>query len=592
MGLPSIPELVTKAKAAFKRFPLTLLWAITGSLLVVSILEINDSALFNEYLNVFLVLALGISWLISVQFYIEQFANPRKYWWTKAIVLLFLIGVYITLPSQEEREMAAASYIRYILFIIAGHLAIFFAPFTYSWHDKSYANYLGTILISIARSTLFTGVLYLGLVLALAAVDFLFKVDIDGKRYGQLFVLCIGIVNTWVYLSDFPKEVHHHIHFSFPKPAEVFVKFILIPLVALYYIILYAYSFKIIINWELPNGWVSYLVTALAGLLFIIQLIIHPIHKSHPSRLIRKFHPLFYWLLLPLLILLFVAIYRRTSEYGITENRYFVWVLAFYILATTLYLLISTKRHLRWLPIALFVIALATSVGPWGASAVSIRSQVKTFERLYDNAFAKAQTQNKILPQQENDRLRSVTRFLADRNALDKTSAILGYTPSKVFKSSSKWQLPYKIIDTLGLELLNNNTSNSRPYFYSDNNQTIVLNDIDYYKALDISSSSAETPFNTIHLYQIRLSESRDTLLVSQEKEVQLKLPLKKMIANLQKLNQDSNQVPREKLMVQGSNESLEVAVYFQSISLDSGNLNTLENYSRADVFLKELTND
>jgi hypothetical protein len=592
MGLPSIPELVTKAKAAFKRFPLTLLWAITGSLLVVSILEINDSALFNEYLNVFLVLALGISWLISVQFYIEQFANPRKYWWTKAIVLLFLIGVYITLPSQEEREMAAASYIRYILFIIAGHLAIFFAPFTYSWHDKSYANYLGTILISIARSTLFTGVLYLGLVLALAAVDFLFKVDIDGKRYGQLFVLCIGIVNTWVYLSDFPKEVHHHIHFSFPKPAEVFVKFILIPLVALYYIILYAYSFKIIINWELPNGWVSYLVTALAGLLFIIQLIIHPIHKSHPSRLIRKFHPLFYWLLLPLLILLFVAIYRRTSEYGITENRYFVWVLAFYILATTLYLLISTKRQLRWLPIALFVIALATSVGPWGASAVSIRSQVKTFERLYDNPFAKAQTQNKILPQQENDRLRSVTRFLADRNALDKTSAILGYTPSKVFKSSSKWQLPYKIIDTLGLELLNNNTSNSRPYFYSDNNQTIVLNDIDYYKALDISSSSAETPFNTIHLYQIRLSESRDTLLVSQEKEVQLKLPLKKMIANLQKLNQDSNQVPREKLMVQGSNESLEVAVYFQSISLDSGNLNTLENYSRADVFLKELTND
>lgn len=589
MALLSLPELLNKASAAFKRFPLTIVWAIVGSIFSVVIIEIDDNKLFDEYLNVFFVLILGISWLISVQFYIEQFQNPRKYWWIKVIVLLFLALVYITLPDGEPSQKSVAGYVRFVLYLIAGHLAIFFAPFTYSWHPKSYANYLGTILISLARSALFSGVLYLGLILALAAVDFLFKVDIDGKRYGQLFVLCLGVVNTWVYLSDFPKEVHHKIKFTFPKPSEVFVKYILIPLVALYYVILYAYTFKILINWELPNGWVSYLVTALAGLLFIIQLIINPIQKTHGSRLIRKFHPVFYWLLLPLLVLLFVAIYRRTSEYGITENRYFVWVLAFYILIATLYLLFSAKRQLRWLPMGFFIIAMIASIGPWGATAVSIRSQVKAFEGLYDNAFAKAQSQDKTITQEEYDRLRSITRFLADRKALDKTSNILGYVPSEFFKNVSKWQLTYKIIDTLGLEPLNNNISNARPYFYSDNNQTVVLNNVDYYKALDISSSTTGTQFNTIHLYQIRLAESRDTLLIYQKNKVQLKLPLAKMIKNLQTKNPNSNQVPREGLMVQGGNEVFEITVYFQSISLDVNNPHQLENYSRADVFINEL---
>lgn len=588
MALLSLPELLNKASAAFKRFPLTLVWAIAGTIFAITIIEIDDNKLFDDYINVFFVLVLGISWLISAQFYIEQFKNPKKYWWIKVLILLFLVLVYVTLPNGEPLQKSADGYVRFVLYLIAGHLAIFFAPFMYSWHPKSYSNYLGTILISLARSALFSGVLYLGLILALAAVDFLFRVDIGGKRYGQLFVLCLGVVNTWVYLSDFPKEVGHNIKFVLPKPSEVFVKYILIPLVALYYVILYAYSLKIIINWELPNGWVSYLVTALAGLLFIIQLIINPIQKTHSSRLIRKFHSVFYWLLLPLLALLFVAIYRRTSEYGITENRYFVWVLAFYILITTLYLLFSAKRQLRWLPIGLFIIAMAVSIGPWGASAVSVRSQVKVFEGLYDKAFAKAQTKNKTFPQQEYDRLRSVTRFLADRNALDKTSAILGYVPSEAFKSASKWELPYKIIDTLGLEPLNNGTSNLRPYFYSDNHQTVILNNVDYYKALDISSSSADTQFNTIHLYQIRLSESRDTLLVSQKNKVQLKLPLAKMIQNLQTKNPNSNQVPREDLMVQGRNEVFEITVYFQSISLDIDNPHLLENYSRADIFLNE----
>ena len=107
---------------------------------------------------------------------------------------------------------------------------------------------------------------------------------------------------------------------------------------------LYAYSLKIVINWNLPKGWVSYLVIALSFLGFIVLILINPIQKSIDSRTINKFHPWFYYLLLPLIALLFVAIFRRINEYGITENRYFVFMLACWILAMTLYILFSKRK--------------------------------------------------------------------------------------------------------------------------------------------------------------------------------------------------------------------------------------------------------
>lgn len=592
MALLSIPELLTKASAAFKRFPITLVWAIAGSFFVVTLIELDDSKLFDKFLNVFLVLALGISWLISVQFYIEQFKNSKKYWWLKGVVLLFLLAVYFTLPEPENRNQALSGYVRYTLFLIAGHLALFFTQFTYSWHPKSYANYLGTILLSLARSALFAGVLYLGLILALAAVDFLFNVDIDAKRYGQLFVLCVGIVNTWVYLSDFPKEVHHNIHFSFPKPAEVFVKYILIPLVALYFIILYAYSLKIIVNWELPKGWVSYLVTALAGLLFVIQLIINPIQKSHPSRLIRKFHPVFYWLLLPLLVLLYAAIYRRTSEYGITENRYFVWVLAIYITAAVLYLIFSKKRQLRWLPIGLFSIAMLTSVGPWGASAVSERSQLGAFKDLYEDAFAKAQSQEKTITREAYNRLQSIARYLADRNALDQTAETLGYVPSEIFKNESSYALSYKVIDSLGLHVEKSLDPLLTNYYNADTGETLEAAGFDYYKRVSLNKNKKKTPYNQIQNYHLRLAESGKYIHLFKEDSIFLEIPLDPLIKKLKAKGNQNSQLPRELLMVQGENAKVKVKIYFENISLAYAPSKGIDGYAMADVFLKDIIYD
>ena len=145
-----------------------------------------------------------------------------------------------------------------------------------------------TLFLRILISALYTAVLYIGLVVAMAAIDQLLEIDIDDDRYLQLFIFQVGIFNTWFFLSGIPKFNNtSELEIEYPKPLKVFVQYVLIPLVTVYIAILYVYTGKIIIQWELPNGWVSYLVLSfsIAGILSL--LLLFPIRNQKENTWIR-----------------------------------------------------------------------------------------------------------------------------------------------------------------------------------------------------------------------------------------------------------------------------------------------------------------
>lgn len=585
MRLFSLSEFFEKAIQAFKRFPFALVWAI-GSAIITIILVNHGERDFEEHGNLILIFVLGISWLIGTQFYIEQFKR-KGLWWIKLIIIGLLVALYFTLPVYEpgRYDTDDTPYIRWVLYFIAGHLTLFFAPFITVWHPKAYWNYLSNILIAIARSALFSGVLYLGLVLAMLAIQFLFDIDINGVRYFQLFIICLGIVNTWVYLSDFPKEIQHDIHMVFYKPIEVFVKFILIPLAALYVVILYAYTLKILVLWQLPKGWVSYLITALAALLFIIQIIIHPVRLSHPSRLIRKFQPLFYWVLLPLLPLLYIAIYRRIADYGVTEARYFLILIAVFITGATLYLILSRKQQLRFLPIGLAAIALLGSFGFWGAFSVSERSQLKQFDEVY-NAFAKADSTT--LSRETADRFLSITRYLSSRNALIATESTLGYNPKVAFPDASSWNIGDRILDSLGLKISKHHNSIERLNFLSNEEKTLDISGYNFMKTMYFNTNqSYNKPGNIIHGYRFSIADGSNTIEVTRNQKLELSLPLDPVIKELRKNGMRNGSFDGEQFFVSAQNDSIAVKVYLNQIDLAKNNARYNIQYCNATILLK-----
>ncbi len=597
MNLPSLSEISRKAKMAIGRFPITAIWVVFGSFYCMYLLEYTEYDFPEKHFRVVMTLILGISWLIGTQFFIEQQKNPKVWQALKVVVLALLVSFFFYLPLEHFYDTNPEYLIRFFLFLIAGHLFLFVAPFISKWDKNAYWNYLKTMATSILRSGFLSGILYIGLALALAAIDALFDLNIAGKRYGQTFIFCLGIVNTLVYLSDFPKNIFEHTQIHFQKALEVLVKYILIPLIILYLAILYAYSFKILMDWELPKGWVSYLVIALSLLGFLIQVIINPIQKQIQSWTINKFYPFFYLLLLPLIALLFIAIFRRINDYGITENRYFVLAIAIWILGITIYLLVSKKKLLKILPISLFFITLMASFGFWGAMSISNKSQANQFNLLY----TKALNQNKILSSADYNRLQDILEYLEERKVVSKLDKITGLT-FEHFRDTLEqenreqgWLNTSQILDTLAIKIdsatiTNSFRDNSYFSYYRNWNSALIapIEGYDTFRTISLNNADP-TNANAIDFYTRYDSENILISFYDNANDTIIDvLDLKSELEKFSKLGNNLDKIPLEKLIIRKENKVLSYKIILNEFSFRKVQDTITLNYLTGFLFSKK----
>lgn len=597
MNLPSLKEISKKAISALERFPITLLWAFLGSIYCIYFIEQDKGDFFKNHSNIVLTLILGVSWLIGIQFLIEQLENPKKWQWTKLVVLGLLFFFYWHMPKLVGFNDDPTYYTRFFLYFVSGHLFILFAPFIRKWDTNAHWNYIKSVSFSIGRSLLFSGVLYLGLVLALLAIDSLFNVDLESRRYGQLFVFCLGTINTWIYLSDFPKKVLKHTFIQFNRALEVFVQYILIPLVLLYLGILYVYSLKILIQWELPKGWVSYLVIALSILGFAIQHIIDPVQKTLRSWAINKFYPWFYILLLPLVLLLFVAIFRRIGDYGITENRYFVLLLAFWILGTILCLLSSKKKQLKTMSISLFILTLLSSFGFWGAFSISQDSQVKQFKEVYQTVIES----NKLASDAQYGQLKSIIRYLADRKTISKLDPVVGISTHTIGLDTLEnsetpyyhYNIPQLLLDSLAIKLdakididhnnnfyhLYQNRANTHNYLIGDFEYVALLNFDDYQdNKMEIGELKATFDDKQVH-FIFTDPKSKDTVMT---------IPFQNKLRELTRHGNNLNDLSNEELSLTSQSEKYQAKLIFTELSYYIEEKSIYLSSGQVFIFLKQ----
>ena len=557
----SLGEIASKGKAALKRFPVVLIWAIVGTLFTIYYIEIKSHATeINE--KIILIFFLGISWLISSRFFLEQFKKHKE--WISVITLLFLSLFYWSLPSGNL-ELNSSDWIRFCIYVCIGHVFILVAPFVLLWNKESFFNHWKTVCIAIARSLFFSFILYGGISLAFLVTEFLFDINIKSERYIQFFIFCIGIINTWIYLSDFPKNIYTKTTVNYSKALEVFVKYILMPLVILYFIILYAYSLKIVINWNLPKGGVSYLVIALSFLGFVIQLLINPIQKTAKAKTIRYFQPWFYYLLLPLTGLLFVAIFRRISEYGFTEKRYTVFVFAIWILGMIAYMLLSKKKQIRYFLISLMLLFLFTSFGFWGIFKVSIASQLKKFEMVYSTMKEKGFK----VRAKEKEQFFDITRYLYDRAQLEKVAPILGFNPTESFKTVKRhWDMSNKLSDSLNLMVVDkvkNPSSSLRMNFYSIFlNEIFDTKDYDFFKETHLAGYKDS---ETIREYQFTFKKTvSELLIISEKKGIYYTIALEPFVSNLRKRHQQGIRLQKDEITLVKEFDKLKIKLIFKNL--------------------------
>ena len=64
---------------------------------------------------------------------------------------------------------------------------------------------------------------------------------------------------------------------AYPRGLRVFTRFVLLPIVALYLLILLVYFAKVLVTWAWPSGWIGWLVSAVAVAGISSLVLVHPL---------------------------------------------------------------------------------------------------------------------------------------------------------------------------------------------------------------------------------------------------------------------------------------------------------------------------
>lgn len=386
MKLPSISQAAADARNTIFRFPIVLLDAIIGTVCALVLIDYNGSSGPTVLNQIVFGSILGFPLLTGLALTTEKWKLNRLVSMGIQFVGVVFVVIYSTTVPQDLSSVPAIHIIRLLMLTLGTILFAFSVPFLRNENELGYWNFCKTIFLRIMTTCIFAVVMWGGLAIALAALNNLFGVDIPEKRYGELWVFINGIFTTWFFLAGVPKNLDSpDDNEDYPKGLKVFSQYLLFPLVIIYFVILYAYLGKILLAWDWPQGWVSRLILGFIATGITLLLLVHPIKDRIENVWISKTARWFYIVIIPLTIMLFLAIWQRISEYGITEGRFLGIALVVWLCLLAPYFIFSKKKKIIFLSASLCVAVFVVSFGPWGMFAVSEKSQVNRLKELLVN---------------------------------------------------------------------------------------------------------------------------------------------------------------------------------------------------------------
>ena len=373
---PSYDYIINNAVFSIKRFPLTILSALVATICFIWMAEYDIDPGRNFPSKLVLIAMLGLPLFTAL----ALFAEKRNWSKVNSLIIqtagfIFLVIYFFTLP--EKIGDIDYHIVRILLFAITFHFMTAFLPFITSDEEHGFWQYNKSLFLRFLTSALFSGVLYLGLALALAAIEHLFGLNIEHQRYIQLWVVIGILINTFIFLSGIPDDLNKlESDSSYPKGLKVFAQYILLPLVMVYFLILIVYEAKIIFTWDWPKGWVAQLVLWYSVIGILSLLLLYPLRKISENIWIQRYSKQFFYALIPLLFMLYFAILKRINEYGITENRYYVFAMAIGLTFVVFYFIFSTKKQIKVIPLTICILAFLSAVGPFSSFSIAQTDQI------------------------------------------------------------------------------------------------------------------------------------------------------------------------------------------------------------------------
>jgi hypothetical protein len=481
--LPSVIHVIRSSRETAQRFPWVLLSATTSASLswVLVVQNISNPSREELLSRCLLVAMLGISGFFALAIGLEQSPlAPRRHWigFTAGAVVLILFFL------SYNQETSRIYIYRFFQLAVASHLFVAVAPYWRRGEISAFLQFNRLLFQRILQSVLFSGILFIGLSIALWAIQSLLGLKVEWKAYYFLFLAIGFLFNTWFFLAGIPSNWRDlEPESDYPAGLRLFVQFILLPLVTLYVLILYAYLVKILAIREWPRGTIGWLVSIVSVFGMLALLLVHPLRNQPGHRWIRLYSRSFYAGLFPLIILLLMAIWRRVSEYGLSEDRYFLIVLSLWMSGIASYFTFRRQPCIKVIPISLALVAVLTLGGNWGPYSVCRQNQLGRLRTILDRVgiLKGEHIQKTATPPEFKDR-REISAIVAYLLEMHGTASLQPWFAQNLkslrsneahqgvgsaFPWRSSVDLAKKVTELMGVTYVNNWDSRANPRVFS-----------------------------------------------------------------------------------------------------------------------------
>jgi hypothetical protein len=221
--------------------------------------------------------------------------------------------------------------------------------------------------------------------------------------------------------------------------------------------VLHIYAAKIAIVQSMPKGEIGWLVLAFGTIGTASYMVAYP-WRDAGYRPVRWFMRSWFWLMVVPTVLLMLAVLQRITEYGVTPERYCLVLFALWLASMVAYLGSARGRmDLRVIPASLAIGLVFSSFGPWGAAAISVRSQVAQLQNVLHGDNSLSNGQLKLDPPRaatfkhivsSNERVASILKSLYDLDALERLAPMFNSVTDSPF---TKHQDAVALLAALGL---------------------------------------------------------------------------------------------------------------------------------------------
>ena len=378
-----IKSFLPDMKKAIERFPLTVFCSVVVFILSVYLVEnpeLKNENLLNELHKMVTLLGMSIPLTLALELAREKYFSGKNKWVIRSvnalITLVFIIFYRFYYLSGKNSSSTLDSLEQLMATGIIFFLCFLLVPVIGKKDEEE--KYFQSIIVDKTVTILFSVVLFLGLIAVFATIDGLSLIKLDSNIYIETWLFVVFVFSVIFFLSKLKKVDESLENYEIHKIFKFLIYFIVIPLITTYTGILYVYFGKMLITRSWPQGLVSHLILWYTIFSLFIMIMVTPMAKKDSvARVFKKYFP---FASLPLLVLSIVSISKRISQYGVTPSRYFVVLLAMWLI----FCMVSSifKARLSVILISLITVVYISVFTPVNNRRITLMSQNKRFEKI------------------------------------------------------------------------------------------------------------------------------------------------------------------------------------------------------------------